>query len=101
MGTAVLPVKIVWLRVRIWEITMGNSGSKEQKILISILKHMLAERGLKLSDATTKYFYLFLITTNAVLAWRAIPPSGTEGNTLAGIQQGNDESYTSFISRLD
>ena len=61
---------------------------------------MLAERGL-MSDATSKEFYLFLMTTNAMLVWRAIPPPGTKGNTLAGIQQGNAESYTSFISRLE
>ena len=40
---------------------MGNSGSKGQKMFISILKHMLAERGLNVSDAIAKEFYLFLM----------------------------------------
>lgn len=41
------------------------------------------------------------ITTNAVLAWRAIPPPGAKKTVLAGIKQGNEESYTEFVSRLE
>lgn len=41
------------------------------------------------------------VTTNAVLAWRAIPPPGSKKTVLAGIKQGNEESYESFISRLE
>ena len=41
------------------------------------------------------------ITTNAVQAWRKLPPPGTKGTTLSGVRQGNEETYQSFISRLE
>lgn len=41
------------------------------------------------------------ITTNAVLAWRLIPPPGSKKTVLAGIKQGNEEPYESFVSRLE
>lgn len=36
---------------------------------------------------------LQIITTNAVQAWRRIPPSGTKGGALANIKQGTEETY--------
>ena len=46
-------------------------------------------------------FILKEVTTNAVLAWRAIPPPGSKKTVLAGIKQGNEESYETFVSRLE
>ena len=44
---------------------------------------------------------LTLITTNAVTAWRKLPPPGTKGGALASIRQGNEEPYQDFISKLE
>ncbi|XP_050005033.1 endogenous retrovirus group K member 8 Gag polyprotein [Alexandromys fortis] len=44
---------------------------------------------------------LTIITGNAVLAWRKLPPPGTKGGALASIRQKNEESYQDFISRLE
>lgn len=44
---------------------------------------------------------LTIITGNAVLAWRKLPPPGTKGGALASIRQGNEEPYQDFISRLE
>lgn len=46
-------------------------------------------------------FILKEVTTNAVLAWRTIPPPGSKKTVLAGIKQGNEESYETFVSRLE
>lgn len=40
---------------------MGQSGSKGKRLFLSVLKHMLAERGLKVSDDTASEFYDFLM----------------------------------------
>ncbi|QDK64673.1 gag [Black Syrian hamster retrovirus] len=83
------------------KVTAQNSaGKRGGKITMDML---LGEGAFVTPAEQTKLPKAVLkeITTNAVLAWRAIPPPGTEGNTLAGIQQGNEESYTSFISRLE
>ena len=54
-------------------------------MLLSEGAFVTPEEQTKLPKAISKE-----ITTNTILAWRAIPPPGTEDDTLAGVQQGNE-----------
>lgn len=66
------------------DMMLGTGDFIKQQAQVKIPKQVLKE-----------------ITTNAVLAWRAIPPAGTTGTALAGIQQSLEEPYQSFIARLE
>lgn len=66
------------------EMMLGTGDYIDQQSQVRIPKQVLKE-----------------ITANAVLAWRAIPPPGIKGTTLSGIRQQMEESYQTFISRLE
>lgn len=81
-------------------LTFTTSKRKEPKLTMDMLlgtgAFMAPHVQVSIPKAIVKD-----ITTNAVLAWRAIPPLGTKGTTLSGIRQANEETYESFISRLE
>lgn len=42
-------------------LIMGGTGSKGQKMFVSVLQRLLAERGLKVKESTAVEFYQFLM----------------------------------------
>ncbi|XP_047592981.1 endogenous retrovirus group K member 8 Gag polyprotein-like [Lutra lutra] len=82
------------------ETVQRYSGKRGFKITLDMLlgtgAYLTPVSQIKLTKAVLKE-----VTTNAVLAWRAIPPPGAKKTVLAGIKQGNEEPYADFVSRLE
>lgn len=82
------------------ETVQKFSGKKGPKATMDMLlgtgTHLAPASQVKIPKAILKE-----VTTNAVLAWRAIPPPGSKKTVLAGIKQGNEEPYETFVSRLE
>lgn len=82
------------------ETVQKAAGKRKGKVSLDMLlgtgQFLSPSSQIKLSKDVLKD-----VTTNAVLAWRAIPPPGVKKTVLAGLKQGNKESYETFISRLE
>ena len=78
---------------------MGHGESKQENMFLSVFKHMMAERILKVSEKALKDFLDFI---KKVSPWFLVEGTLTLSLCLylSVIKQGNEETYQEFFSRL-